>query len=265
VRSSGHSVVVSNYGIIDVVDSVDGRISDTGNGLEFVYNDEHISAIYLEILMGLPAQARNKLSVFIVQPDVGAKRAVFVDSVVYSADMVVKNMGVYIPPIAGMVGVTILGDGSVAPVLDIPELLRSERHGTHALYQPEEAQANDVHAKYALVVDDSLSARRALANFLEDSGFEVDTAIDGADALNVINQRLPDVLLVDMEMPRMNGIELAAHLRADERTADVPIVMITSRSTAKHKAEAKEAGVDVYLIKPFNEVELEHHISALLN
>ncbi len=265
VSCGGESVVVSNYGVIDVVDSIKGQIVESDDGLSFIYAGERMSANYLAILMGHSAQAKNKLSVFIVQSDVGTKRAVFADSVVYSGEMVVKNMGVYIPPIAGMVGVTILGDGSVAPVLDIPELLRVERHGHHVLHQSVSADIDQSHVMHALVVDDSLSARRALANFLEDSGFEVDTAIDGADALNVINQRLPDLVLVDMEMPRMNGIELTAHLRADERSRDIPVVMITSRSTAKHKAEAKEAGVDVYLIKPFNEVELEHHINALLN
>jgi len=265
VRCGGESVVVSNYGVVNVVDSIDGQIIDSEGELVFVYAEERLPATYLEMLMGRSAQAKSKLSVFIVQSDVGTKRAVFTDSVVFSGEMVVKNMGAYIPPIAGMVGVTILGDGSVAPVLDIPELLRTERHGHHVLHQSAPVDVDKSHVMRALVVDDSLSARRALANFLEDSGYEVDTAIDGADAINVINQQLPDILLVDMEMPRMNGIELTAHLRADERSRDIPVVMITSRSTAKHKAEAKQAGVDVYLIKPFNEVELEHHINVLLS
>lgn len=264
VQSSGLPVALSQYGVEDVVDVAAGELNEVDDGLVFVYDGEPISTTYLDLLMGRSLHNPSPQSVFIVQPEVGAKRAVLVDKVVLSgAEVVVKNMGAYLPPIAGVVGVTILGDGRVAPVLDIPELLRSEKHG-HMLYQPDLNEVEKV-KQSALVVDDSLSARRALASFVEDCGFDVNTAIDGVDALQLVEQKVPDILLIDMEMPRMNGIELTTQLRSENATRETPIIMITSRSTARHKKQAEEAGVNVYLIKPFNEVELQNHINALLS
>jgi chemosensory pili system protein ChpA (sensor histidine kinase/response regulator) len=113
-------------------------------------------------------------------------------------------------------------------------------------------------------VDDSLSARRSLAQFAQDAGFEVRTARDGLEAIEIIKGKRPDLVLVDLEMPRMNGLELTAHLRANQATHEVPVIMITSRSTEKHRREAKTMGVNVYLTKPFMEDELLGHIHTLL-
>jgi len=116
----------------------------------------------------------------------------------------------------------------------------------------------------ALVVDDSLSARRATAQFMKDAGFEVRTAIDGLEAVSIIEKWNPDVMLVDMEMPRMSGLELTTHVRATKGgLAQTPIVMITSRSTAKHRKQAEAAGVNVYLTKPFSDEELLRHVTRL--
>ena len=114
-----------------------------------------------------------------------------------------------------------------------------------------------------LVVDDSLSARRSLAQFAEDAGYRVYMARDGMEAVPIIQDKHPDLLLVDLEMPRMNGLELTRHVRALEGVANVPIIMVTSRSTDKHRQEAKAAGVNVYLTKPFAEDELLHHMESL--
>ena len=116
----------------------------------------------------------------------------------------------------------------------------------------------------ALIVDDSLSARRAAAQLMRDSGFEVRTAIDGLDAIEQVENWLPDVLLVDMEMPRMNGLELTAYFRSQTELKTLPIIMITSRSTGKHRRQAELAGVSRYLVKPFNDDLLMKNIDELL-
>jgi CheY-like chemotaxis protein len=113
------------------------------------------------------------------------------------------------------------------------------------------------------VVDDSLSARRITAQFMKDAGFEVRTAIDGLEAASMLNHWKPDILLVDMEMPRMNGLELTAHLRAKPATAAIPVIMITSRSTEKHRRQAEAAGVNAYLTKPFADEQLLQHVMEL--
>ena len=115
----------------------------------------------------------------------------------------------------------------------------------------------------ALIVDDSLSARRSLAEYVKDLGYEILTAKDGLEAIDVIESKSPDIMLVDFEMPRMNGVEFTSHVRADEKMREIPIIMITSRSTEKHQSMAIAAGVDVYLTKPFSEDTLMEHINEL--
>ncbi|MCB1771326.1 MAG: response regulator, partial [Candidatus Competibacteraceae bacterium] len=210
--------------------------------------------------------SRNAPPVLLVREETGSLRAVLVQEVLDSRDLVVKNMGQYIPQLPGIIGATILGDGSVAPVLDLPELLRTRTTGQQwpAAVQPALATASAPQRQIVLAVDDSLSARRSLAQFVHDAGFEVRTARDGLEAIEIINSKRPDLVLADLEMPRMNGLELTAHLRANQATSDLPVIMITSRSTAKHRHEAEAAGVDMYLTKPFMEDDLLEQIHRLL-
>ena len=202
-------------------------------------------------------------AVLLVQTETGIQ-AVTVQSVLDSRDLVIKSPGRYVPRIPGIAGATILGSGEVSAVLDLPELLRlpARRIDSGA---PREAPVDEADLRFkALVVDDSLSARRALLRVLEDAGYAVRGARDGLEAVELMAGFQPDVVLVDMEMPRMNGLELTTHLRGHPQTARLPIVMITSRSTAKHRQQADAAGVDVYFTKPFSEDTLLDAVTDLL-
>ena len=108
----------------------------------------------------------------------------------------------------------------------------------------------------ALVVDDSITVRRVTERLLERHGIRVLTAKDGLDAITVLQDHEPDVILLDIEMPRMDGYQFATHVRNDQRVKDIPIVMITSRSSEKHRARAIEIGVNDYLVKPYQENQL---------
>jgi chemosensory pili system protein ChpA (sensor histidine kinase/response regulator) len=112
------------------------------------------------------------------------------------------------------------------------------------------------------VVDDSLSVRRAVATLLEDQGYEVLQARDGLEAARAMEATRPDALLTDLEMPNMNGLELAAHVRSRAELSQVPIIMITSRSMDKHRRQALSMGVDVYLTKPYSDQELLQHVAS---
>ncbi|HED35196.1 MAG TPA: response regulator, partial [Gammaproteobacteria bacterium] len=127
-----------------------------------------------------------------------------------------------------------------------------------------EPSSTEQQSSYILVVDDSLSARKSLAQFVQDLGLEVRTARDGMEAVSLIEAHRPDLVLVDMEMPRMNGLELTSHIRANTDTQNMPIIMITSRSTEKHKTTAYNRGVNHYMVKPFEEDELAIHIQDAL-
>jgi chemosensory pili system protein ChpA (sensor histidine kinase/response regulator) len=113
-----------------------------------------------------------------------------------------------------------------------------------------------------LVVDDSLTVRKITSRLLTREGFAVATAKDGVDALQAIGEEAPDVILLDIEMPRMDGFEFTKTLKGDRRHAGIPIIMITSRTAEKHRSRAQELGVDVYLGKPYQEDELLRHIRA---
>jgi chemosensory pili system protein ChpA (sensor histidine kinase/response regulator) len=117
---------------------------------------------------------------------------------------------------------------------------------------------------FVLVVDDSITVRRVTQRLLERNGMRVLTARDGMDAVAVMQENTPDIILLDIEMPRMDGYEVAAHVRSDARLRDVPIIMITSRVGEKHRARAIELGVDDYLGKPYQESQLIDAIMPLV-
>ena len=106
--------------------------------------------------------------------------------------------------------------------------------------------------------------RKITSRLLTREGFEVITAKDGLDALQMLAERTPDAILLDIEMPRMDGFEFAKTVKSDARVAHIPIIMITSRTAEKHRNRAQELGVEVYLGKPFQEEELLRHLREML-
>ena len=186
--------------------------------------------------------------------------AIVPDELVGSREMVVKSVGPQIATIRGISGATILGDGRIVIILDMGALVRSEWRGRgDSMQGPREDRRT-----FALVVDDSITVRRVTQRLLERNGMRVMTAKDGVDALSILQEHLPDIILLDIEMPRMDGYELATHVRADARLADIPIVMITSRVGEKHRARAIEIGVNDYLGKPYQENQLLDAIEPLV-
>jgi chemosensory pili system protein ChpA (sensor histidine kinase/response regulator) len=174
----------------------------------------------------------------------------------------VKSLGPQISGIRGIAGATILGDGRIVIILDMGSLVRSEWRA-----RPAETAVLDQRDRrtFALVVDDSITVRRVTQRLLERNGMRVLTAKDGVDAVSLLQEHLPDVILLDIEMPRMDGYEVAAHVRNDPRLKHIPIVMITSRVSEKHRARAIELGVDDYLGKPYQESQLLDAIEPLVN
>jgi chemosensory pili system protein ChpA (sensor histidine kinase/response regulator) len=273
VRSHEHTFAIPSYGIQDIHYVTPDQIQQL-NGENFFRLGETIYPLaHLDNLLNLTGDRRSKerqdgFPVLLVRLDSGVIHAVQLQKIIDSRELVVKGLGRYIPKPQGVVGATILGDGSVAAVIDVPELMRKPLHLPAGQDMPESsAMASESYAPHsqltALVVDDSISARRATAQFMKDAGFEVRTAIDGLEAVAILATWKPDILLVDMEMPRMNGLELTAHVRAREGMANIPVIMITSRSTEKHRSQATAAGVDVYLTKPFGDEELLQHVTEL--
>jgi chemosensory pili system protein ChpA (sensor histidine kinase/response regulator) len=184
------------------------------------------------------------------------------EELIGSREIVVKPVGPQISSIRGVSGATILGDGRIVVILDIGALVRA---GWRGRQQPSATRDKLDRRIVALVVDDSITVRRVTQRLLERNGMRVLTARDGADALVVMEDQVPDVVLLDIEMPRMDGYEVAERMRADPRLKLVPIVMITSRMGEKHRARALELGVDEYLGKPYQESQVLDAIAQLVD
>ncbi|HYM43112.1 MAG TPA: Hpt domain-containing protein [Steroidobacteraceae bacterium] len=184
------------------------------------------------------------------------------DELIGSREIVVKSVGPQISSIRGISGATILGDGRIVIILDIGALVRAEWRTRAAAPAVPRERAD--RRTFAMVVDDSITVRRVTQRLLERNGMRVITARDGMDAVALLQDNLPDVILLDIEMPRMDGYEVAAHVRNDPRLKDVPIIMVTSRVGEKHRARAIELGVDDYLGKPYQEAQLLDAIAPLV-
>ncbi len=187
---------------------------------------------------------------------------VVAEEMIGTREIVVKPVGPQIAGIRGVSGATILGDGRIVVILDIGALVRAGWRGrTQTIVARERLDRRIV----ALVVDDSITVRRVTQRLLERNGMRVLTARDGQDALAVMEENVPDIVLLDIEMPRMDGYQVAEQMRADARLKHVPIIMITSRVGEKHRARAMELGVDEYLGKPYQESQLLEAIAPLVD
>jgi len=182
--------------------------------------------------------------------------ALEVDDLVGNQELVVKNIGPQLARVVGIAGATVLGDGEIALILNPIALAGREAKLAAAGAAAPVAAAAPAATGVVMVVDDSLTVRKITGRLLAREGYHVLTAKDGVDALEQLVEATPDVLLVDIEMPRMDGFDLTRNVRADARLKDVPIIMITSRIADKHRNYATEIGVNHYLGKPYDEEEL---------
>ena len=191
------------------------------------------------------------------------RAAVVIDQVVGNREIVVKSGGPQLASVPGIFGATIMGDGSVVVILDVAPLVRRAAAISHDDI-PVQPKVEQRRVPLVMVVDDSVTMRKVTSRVLERNNFEVATAKDGIDALERMADMIPDLMLLDIEMPRMDGYELATAMKADPRMRNVPIIMITSRTGEKHRQRAMDLGVQGYLGKPYQEVELMRNVFELL-
>ncbi|MCX7513775.1 Hpt domain-containing protein [Frateuria hangzhouensis] len=238
----------------------------------FDHNGEAYGIHDLADLLGLqpnPVVEEEQLPLLLTRAG-DLRAAIRIDAVIGSREIVVKSVGPQVSSVPGVLGATIMGDGSVLVILDLPPLVR------HGVARREQRLADGLSAvasplieeqrtkPLVMVVDDSITMRKVTGRVLERHDYEVATAKDGVDAIEKLHDRVPDLMLLDIEMPRMDGYELATHMKADPRLRDVPIIMITSRTGDKHRQRAFDIGVDRYLGKPYQEVELLAQIVEVL-
>ena len=194
--------------------------------------------------------------------------AIHVDEMVGNQEVVVKNIGPQLARVSGIAGATVLGTGEIVLIINPVQLAQRANlpsYDPHAERVTGHAETPAPVAPLAMIVDDSLTVRKITGRLLARAGFRVVTARDGVDALQLLDVDRPDVILLDIEMPRMDGFEFTKTIKGDPRNAHIPIVMITSRTAEKHRNRARELGVDLFLGKPFQEEELIRNLREMLS
>ncbi|MFZ4873546.1 Hpt domain-containing protein [Janthinobacterium sp. Mn2066] len=241
-------------------------------------HEQPLSLHHLSAMLGetpLTAEGQRYVPVLLLRNG-NDRLALEVDEVLGNREVVVKNVGPQLARMPGIAGATVLGTGDIVLILNPVALAQHLEHhpellSQYALAAGEHRVAATVQAAplaCVMVVDDSLTVRRVMQRLFEREGYQVLLAKDGLDALEQLHElpatALPALLLVDIEMPRMDGFDLTRNVRSEAKTQAIPVIMITSRSADKHRQHALELGVNAYFGKPFQEQELLAEVGRLL-
>jgi len=264
VRAGGLTLAISSATIEQVLRvKADTLVSQYEAG-SVEFQGRQYPLHYLRQLLGSRAATSIQNDNLVLLVRSGAHRlAVHVDDLLGQREMVVKNIGPQLSRMSGVAGATVMPDGSIVLIVNPVQLAHRGHTPMKSSVTPEFSSKATRAAPLVMVVDDSLTVRKITGRLLEREGYRVLTAKDGVDALEQLKGELPAIMLVDIEMPRMDGFDLARNVRGDPRTMDIPIVIISSRTAPKHRSRAAELGVNAFLGKPYQESELLQQIAAL--
>jgi chemosensory pili system protein ChpA (sensor histidine kinase/response regulator) len=268
IASGGERFAVPLMSIMSITIVLRSRIVTDSDGERSVTIGENTYPyISLAERLGMLSQLEdeNKTPALIMNSATGPI-VVGVDELIHATEIVVKPVGIQVASLDGVEGATVMSDGEVALILDMVDLWntrhieREEIDQTSLVAKLEE----EVSPATIMVVDDSLTVRRVTERNLSKYGITTILASDGVDAMEKLADEIPDAMLVDIEMPRMNGFELTERVRDDLAYKDIPIIIITSRSGPKHRERAMKLGATLYLTKPYQETELMNAINSVL-
>ena len=236
--------------------------------VNFYYSSRPYKVAYMGRLLGITEEISymNKRSLpLLIIDSVGFEFAVLVDEIIGSREMVIKSLGKQFNQLAICSGATISEDGGVLMLIDTVELAARYKN----LLSNKEEKVISIAKRgtlkeTVLIVDDSLTVRKVTSSLLERNGYMTKTAANGEEALVAIEQQLPDIMLVDVEMPKMDGFEFSRIIKNQSTTKDIPIIMISSRTGEKYQEQAKNIGINNFLGKPYDRDELLKIMKELL-
>lgn len=248
VRAGGKTYAMPAT-LVDALEEMKGDLEAVRAG-DLVQDGQRWRYAHLSDLLGVDRHAAA--SPWLLRVRAGTQRlALEVEGVRGRQEIVVKSAGPQVARLPGFVGATVLADGEVVFIVN-PVLWPARPARQRVLPETQQTELSGL----VMVVDDSVTVRKVTSRLLEREGYRVATAKDGVDALEKLVELTPRLILLDLEMPRMDGFELARALRADARLQDIPIIVISSRTAERHRALAQELGIAHYLGKPYDETEL---------
>ena len=217
-------------------------------------NGKSIALASLAAILGLPAaEAGHKQGDFltVLVLSAGERRVAFsVDGVLNEQEVLVKNLGKQLSRVPNIAGATVLGSGEVVPILNVADLLKSAvKNNAGSSLKVINQKNNGEQTKSILVAEDSITARTLLKNILELAGYQVKTAVDGVEGFTALQEGNFDLVVSDVEMPRMNGFDLTSRIRADKRLAELPVVLVTALESTEDRKRGIDVGANAYLVK----------------
>ena len=239
------------------------------------FNGHQLILTYLGSVLNLPRTnghfSKERIAVVILSSS-ERQMAFVVDEIVDEQEVVIKGLGKQLTRVSGIAGASIMGSGEVILILNVTDLIKLAQHiEQHSVSGKTVSEETEVTTKEhpqrrILVVDDSITTRTLEKNILEASGYAVQLAIDGQEALNVLmGGDLPDLIISDIAMPRLDGFDLAQRIKSDTRTANLPLILVTSMNSNEDKARGIECGADAYIVKSsFDQNNLLETIEQLI-
>jgi len=229
-------------------------------------DDEILPLFHMSKMLNTPEKEKKSVSeskhpVTLVFEAGGRRGVVTIDTLAGQKEIVIKSLGSHLRYVKGVSGVTIKGDGSLVPIMNLEEFFWEKTDHSDVLISDDgimKATPMEI-----MVVDDSVSIRQVVSNLMEDQGWKVQTAIDGLNALEKLRESTPDLIVLDIEMPRMNGFEFLGALKTQPAYHDIPVIVLTSRNAAKHRDKAKALGARGFVAKPYNDDEFTNLILQL--
>jgi len=259
VRSGESTIAIASAMVEQVMRMKSELLAGHFESRKIEFQDRNYPLHSMHSLLGLPGNPALQPYNSVLLLRSGIQRvAVHVDELLGNHEIVVKSIGQQLTRVPGVSGATVLADGTVALIMNPVHLAHRTLSGlvTTGITKTTQPSAAKAAPPIVMVVDDSLTVRKITGRLLEREGYAVVTAKDGVDALEQMAHGLPKVMLVDIEMPRMDGFDLAKNVRSDARLQGIPIIIISSRTADKHRNQATQLGVNHFLGKPYAEAEL---------
>ena len=232
------------------------EVKSVGTKQIFIYNDESLALVKVGDVLGIPAR-KSKQDDMLPMPvlilAVVQKRIAFVvDEVLGEHEGMVKTLGPQLVHLRNISGATILGNGRIIPILNIPELMESAAQVRQNSAEPEalfEEGISKARERYILIAEDSITLRALLRNIVESAGYIVKTAVDGMEAFQFLKNETFDLVVSDVEMPRMNGFDLTVRIRSEKRLSGLPVILVTALDSPDDRQRGMEAGANAYIVK----------------